>query len=89
MVGMDHGGVTSDVQQSEGTTRRNSRYGLILFAIYLVFYGAFMLLTAFSAKTMAQPAIGGANLAIVSGLGLIVLAFILSLVYGWLCRREV
>ena len=87
MVGLDHGGVTSDVQQSEATSQRNSRYGLILFAIYLVCYGAFMLLTAFSATTMAQPAIGGANLAIVSGLGLIVLAFVLSLIYGWLCRR--
>ena len=31
---------------------RNTRLGLALFAVYLVFYGGFVLLAAFSPETM-------------------------------------
>ena len=65
---------------------RNSRYGLMLFAVYLVLYGGFMFLTVFDAQAMSAPALFGVNLAIVSGIGLIVAALLLSGLYGWLCR---
>ena len=67
-------------------TGRNSRYGLILFAIYLLFYGGFMLVTVFDVQVMARPALFGVNFAIVSGVGLIVAALLLSCLYVWLCR---
>jgi uncharacterized membrane protein (DUF485 family) len=65
---------------------RNARIGLVLFAIYLVFYGGFVLLNAFSPATMESMPIAGINLAIVYGFGLIVAAFVLALLYGVLCR---
>lgn len=65
---------------------RNSRNGLILFAVYLVLYGGFMLLTAFAPQRMAEPSLGGATLAIVYGFGLIVAALILAGIYMYLCR---
>ena len=68
---------------------RNARYGLILFAIYVVLYLGFMLLSAFAPAAMKQPTpIGGVNLAIVYGFGLIVAALVLALIYMVLCRPQ-
>jgi uncharacterized membrane protein (DUF485 family) len=71
--------------ESSVTIARNARLGLVLFAIYLVFYVAFVVLTAFAAEWM-QTELGGINVAIYSGFGLIAGAFLLALVYLWLCR---
>ena len=68
------------------TISRNARNGLILFAIYVVLYVGFMLLNTFSAERMQKPVLLGVNLAIVYGVGLIVAALILALVYMALCR---
>lgn len=67
---------------------RNSRYGLWLFAVYLLIYGGFVGLAAFSPKTMETLPAAGVNLAIWYGFGLIIAAFAMALVYGWLCRHE-
>lgn len=65
---------------------RNTRPGLVLFAVYLVFYGGFVLLAAFSPDTLAMLPWAGVNLAIWYGFGLILAALLLALVYGWICR---
>jgi uncharacterized membrane protein (DUF485 family) len=64
---------------------RNTRLGLVLFVFYLLFYGGFVGLAAFSPETMAQMPWAGINLAIWYGVGLIVAAVLLALVYGWAC----
>lgn len=64
----------------------NSRIGLAMFVVYLVFYGGFVLLSAFSPQTMEITPLAGVNLAIWYGFGLIGLAILLALVYGWICR---
>lgn len=68
---------------------RNARIGLILFFVYLTFYGGFVLLAAFSPSTMARTPWAGVNLAIWYGFALIAAALLLALVYGYLCRIEV
>ncbi len=65
---------------------RNSRIGLVLFGIYLLLYGGFVFLNAFSPESMEAIPVAGVNLAIVFGFGLILAAFVLALVYGFLCR---
>jgi uncharacterized membrane protein (DUF485 family) len=70
------------------TQRSNARLGLWLFAIYLVLYLGFVLLSAFAAGTMERPVVAGLNLAIVYGFGLIIGALVLALIYGWLCKAE-
>ena len=65
---------------------RNTRLGLALFAVYLSFYGGFVLLAAFSPDSLAVLPFAGVNLAIWYGFGLIVAALLLALVYGWACR---
>lgn len=64
---------------------RNTRLGLLLFGVYLLLYGGFVLLAAFSPDTMERTPLAGVNLAIWYGFGLIVAAIVLALIYGWLC----
>ena len=64
---------------------RNARYGLILFILYLVLYGGFVGLCAFSYQTMGQM-FWGINLALWYGFGLIVAALVLAGIYMQLCR---
>jgi uncharacterized membrane protein (DUF485 family) len=66
----------------------NARLGLILFGVYLVLYGGFVLLNAFSPQTMESTPVAGVNLAILYGFGLIIGAIFLALLYGFLCREE-
>jgi uncharacterized membrane protein (DUF485 family) len=66
----------------------HSRIGLTLFAVYLAFYSGFVLLAAFAPGVMARTPWAGVNLAIWYGLALIVVAFVLSLVYGWARRAD-
>jgi uncharacterized membrane protein (DUF485 family) len=65
---------------------RVNRIGLSLFAVYLVLYGGFVLLAAFSPQWMEVTAFAGVNLAIWYGFGLIVAAIVLALVYGLASR---
>jgi uncharacterized membrane protein (DUF485 family) len=67
---------------------RSARYGLALFALYLALYGGFVLLNAFAPTLMEATPLAGVNLAVVYGLGLIVAAFALALLYAWLCRAS-
>jgi uncharacterized membrane protein (DUF485 family) len=66
----------------------NARAGLVLFFVYLAFYGGFMGLAAFAPQTMGRPAIGGVNLAITYGLALILGAFVVAALYMWACARN-
>jgi uncharacterized membrane protein (DUF485 family) len=61
---------------------RDGKLGLALFAIYLLLYGGFVLLNAFSPEIMERTPLAGVNLAIWYGLALIVAAFVLALIYG-------
>jgi uncharacterized membrane protein (DUF485 family) len=61
--------------------------GLILFAIYLVVYGGFVLLNAFAPEVMQTKPMLGVNLAIISGFGLILLAFGMAIAYGFISAR--
>jgi uncharacterized membrane protein (DUF485 family) len=67
---------------------RNARVGLWLFFIYLAIYAVFVLLAAFSPATMQRTPLAGVNFAIWYGFGLIAGAFVMALLYGWLCRVE-
>lgn len=86
MADWDHGANTPDDSETKETIARNSRLGLILFFIYLVFYAGFVLINTFASDVMVRPTFAGLNLAITYGFGLIVLALVLALIYGWLCR---
>ena len=75
-------------ERSSRATSYNARLGLWLFALYLALYAAFVYLSAFRNDLMARPVLGGVNLAIVYGFGLIFAAFVLAVVYMLLCKSE-
>jgi uncharacterized membrane protein (DUF485 family) len=86
MADWDHGANSPDESETEESIARNSRVGLILFFIYLVFYVGFVLMNTFAPDLVEKPTFGGLNVAITYGFALIVLALVLALIYGWLCR---
>jgi uncharacterized membrane protein (DUF485 family) len=88
MAGLDHGPHVPTEDEHPETAARNSRYGLVLFAVYLVLYGGFVLLNAFAPEVMDRTPLAGVNLAVLYGFGLIVAALVLALLYGWLCSRD-
>jgi uncharacterized membrane protein (DUF485 family) len=65
----------------------NRRLGLILFLVYLLLYGGFVGLIVVDYKIMAHVVFAGLNLAIVYGMGLILAAIALSIVYMSACRK--
>ncbi|MFT3880100.1 MAG: DUF485 domain-containing protein [Gemmatales bacterium] len=65
--------------------RYNARLGMALF-LYLLFYGSFVVINAAWPHWMDVVVWSGLNLAVVYGLGLIVGAFVLALVYALLCK---
>ena len=67
---------------------RNARFGLVLFAVYLLLYGGFVLLNAFDPQAMEATPLAGINLAILYGFGLIAAALVLALLYGWRCTAD-
>jgi uncharacterized membrane protein (DUF485 family) len=65
---------------------RNARYGLVLFFAYVIVYALFVYLSAFRADLMAWQPMGGVNLAVWYGLGLIVFAIVLAVIYMFICK---
>ena len=66
----------------------NARLGFILFVIYSLFYGTFVLLNAIAPEIMEVKPVAGINVAILYGFSLIAFALVLALVYGVMCRDE-
>jgi len=87
MAGLDHGPNQTSAADQVGSARR-TRLGLILFTMYLVLYGGFVLLNAFAPQSMESTPALGINLAILYGVTLILAAFGLAMLYGWLCRQR-
>lgn len=78
----------ADAHDHSQATSRQSRYGLILFAVYVILYGLFVYLSAFRADVMASRPLGGVNFAVLYGLGLIIAAIVLALIYMVICRKS-
>ena len=74
-------------QEKKAVIAHNTRVGVILFIVYVVFYGGFMALSAFSPETMSEPFLGGVNVAAVYGFALIIVPLLLAFIYMKLCRK--
>jgi len=88
MAGLDFKAPVAKEQEDAAMVAYNTRIGVVLFTIYVVFYGGFMVLSAFKPQLMSRPFLGGVNLAIVYGFALIVVALALALVYMKICRKS-
>lgn len=67
---------------------RHRRLDLLLFFLYCGLYAGFMGIAAFRQDWMARPVVGGVNLAIAYGMGLILGAIGLALIATLVRRGE-
>ena len=87
MPALDHSHLPPPEARDPAAERHNARLGLVLFAVYLTGYGAYVAINTFRPAVMDRVPAFGVNLAVLTGMGLIVGAFVLALVYALLCRR--
>jgi uncharacterized membrane protein (DUF485 family) len=66
---------------------KKTRLGVAMFAIYMVVYAGFVLIGTLFPKALGAEFIGGQNLAFIYGMGLIVLAALMGLLYNFFCTR--
>lgn len=64
------------------------RLGVIMFAVYAVVYVGFVVINLVRPGLMGRLALGGQNLAVVYGFGLILFALLLALAYNAACNRR-
>ena len=87
-MALHFGGPDDREQEDADVVAHNTRMGVILFGVYILFYGGFMALSAFWPRAMSRPVVGGANLAVVYGFALILIALVLALIYMRICRKS-
>jgi uncharacterized membrane protein (DUF485 family) len=63
-----------------------SRIGIWMFILYTLTYAGFIAINTVK-PTLMEMTIGGLNLAMIYGIGLIVFAFVLALIYNSLCTK--
>lgn len=79
---MQHG-PSSDWSKDKAASFK-TRVGIWMFMLYAVIYASFILVNALSPHLMGSD-IGGLNLAIIYGFGLIIFALMLAFVYNAIC----
>lgn len=78
-------------QQSgpDPASRYKSRLGVWMFLLYCLVYAGFVFTNVLTeGRAMQIIVFAGLNLAVVYGMGLIILALVLALVYNWLCTSK-
>lgn len=75
-------------QEKDLSSEWKAKLGIKLFWLYCLVYTGFVVLAVFATQTMQTQVLAGVNLAIVYGVGLIVFAIILGLVYNYFCTRK-
>ena len=66
---------------------KKAKLGVLLFFIYTFIYSGFVIIGLTKPEWMGLEFIGGQNLAVVYGLGLIFLAIIMGFIYNSICTR--
>lgn len=79
--------VNSTVEEKESVTKKKASLGVRLFFVYSICYAGFIILGVFHYQLLATTMFAGLNLAVVYGMGLIIFAFVLGIIYNYYCTR--
>lgn len=71
----------------DNSIEKKTRLGVKMFIVYLVTYFGFVIIGTISPKTLGLNVLGLANLAVIYGMGLIVLAGIMGIIYNYFCSK--
>ncbi len=74
--------------RNEEVIQYKQKLGLLMFLIYVTAYSGFVFISVFNVELMDIVMIFGLNLAVFYGLGIIVFALILAVIYSVLCKRK-
>jgi uncharacterized membrane protein (DUF485 family) len=69
----------------DNAVAKKSRLGVILFIVYTLIYAGFVVIGLTKPELMGVEIIGGQNMAIIYGFGLIILAIVMGFVYNYFC----
>lgn len=64
-----------------------SKLGVKLFIFYTLIYSGFVIIGLVKPELMGLELIGGQNIAIIYGFGLIVLAIVMGFIYNYFCTK--
>jgi len=65
-----------------------AKIGIYFFIFYSIIYSIFVVINVVRPITMAAIIFAGLNLAVVYGIGLIMLAIIMGLIYNYMCTKK-
>jgi uncharacterized membrane protein (DUF485 family) len=65
-----------------------AKLGVYMFIVYVLIYIGFIVINVVSPKLMGVILFAGLNMAMVYGVGLIILAIIMGLIYNYLCTKK-
>lgn len=83
---MDHGPAVK--LGKDNASEWKAKLGVKLFFVYAAFYGGFITINTVKPKLMGVTVFAGLNLAIVYGMGLIILAIVMGLIYNYFCTKK-
>ena len=83
---MHHGQATK--WDEDRASPYKARLGVYLFLVYCLVYSGFIIINIVTPPTIGVIVFRGLNLACVYGIGLIVLAIVMGLVYNHLCFQK-
>ena len=66
---------------------QKTKLGIIMFLAYLIIYAGFVFIGTIFPKALGAKVIGDQNLAFVYGMGLILLAAVMGLIYNYFCTK--
>ncbi len=67
--------------------QKKARLGIVMFVVYLVVYAGFVVIGTLWPRLLGVEFLMGQNLAVVYGMGLIILAAVMGLIYNYFCTR--
>lgn len=76
--------VTSGI---ENASKKKASLGVWFFFIYLIFYAGFVVIGVLNYELLATEVVAGLNLALIYGMGLIVFAVLLGILYNYFCSK--
>lgn len=79
--------VNNSSNENEIVTQQKSKLGVRLFFFYLICYAGFVIIGIFHYELLATTILLGLNLALTYGIGLIVFAVILGVIYNYYCTK--
>ncbi len=73
--------------EKDNSAAKKSKLGVKLFIVYTLVYSGFVVIGLTKPELMGLELIGGQNMAIIYGFGLIVLAIVMGFIYNYFCTK--